>query len=439
MKNKKYIFIIISLFLFFVTEVKAEILNYTDTIDYSNKIENNVSKIVSYENGYLILSTSSSSTIIYNYDNNHNFLYSKEITNLTNSSMIKYNDNYILVGISSNSLKTYLLDRNLQVTNQQETSYILDNSSILNLYNYNNKVYIMLTEESTLANNNIYEIDESLNIIENKFSSYDASILKEILKSDYYLIKNNDVTKDDKLIRYNSSTYTEEYIILAGNISNTTIDPTLGYNELAYFTILDKEGKEQFSKELNDHTNIKKVLIIKDKIVFLTTNTLLIYDLESDETSSILLPLTYDNYNIQANDFFIVSDNLFITQTNNDIQKTNIISIYNFDCTITNEESTYGIITISENIAPYQKVSLKITANSGYEVDSITVKDTQGNVIDLSNNEFTMPENDVIVTANYKASVENPETVDTIVIISLLTFAIIILTIHIIRKFYWLK
>ena len=210
MKNKKYIFIIISLFLFFVTEVKAEILNYTDTIDYSNKIENNVSKIVSYENGYLILSTSSSSIIIYNYDNNHNFLYSKEITNLTNSSMIKYNDNYILVGISSNSLKTYLLDRNLQVTNQQETSYILDNSSILNLYNYNNKVYIMLTEESTLANNNIYEIDETLNIIENKFSSYDATILKEILKSDYYLIKNNDVTKDDKLIRYNSSTYTED-------------------------------------------------------------------------------------------------------------------------------------------------------------------------------------------------------------------------------------
>ena len=189
MKTIKLILILLPFF-FLSTVLADSPIKYEREIPFDTE---NVESIYSSSKEYIVIKKDNT---LYKYSINSELLVSKEILNITNQSIISFKDNYLMVGITSNTLKLYLLDNNLQVVNQVETSEIMNKDTKFKLYNYDNKIYILLTNNNTLADNNIYSIDENLTIDKQAFSSYEAPILRSILKADYYLYhKNNKIER----------------------------------------------------------------------------------------------------------------------------------------------------------------------------------------------------------------------------------------------------
>lgn len=71
---------------------------------------------------------------------------------------------------------------------------------------------------------------------------------------------------------------------------------------------------------------------------------------------------------------------------------------------ITVEDTTNGLVgTSSISAAQDTVITLKITPDAGYELDTVVVKDASGTAISVTDNKFTMPASDVTVTATFKA------------------------------------
>ena len=70
-----------------------------------------------------------------------------------------------------------------------------------------------------------------------------------------------------------------------------------------------------------------------------------------------------------------------------------------------------GVVTASvgsETVAAAKErdtVTLTVTPNNGYELDSVTVKDAEGNAVEVTDNTVTMPRSAVTVTATFTALV----------------------------------
>lgn len=449
MKNKLYTIYILLISFLFINITNAEsIFNKEETIDYTSEISYRINYIISNKSGYIILSSDfADPTILYLYNQDHQLITSKTISDLTDSYIAKYNQNYILVGISSNSLKVYLLDSNLKVLSQKETSYMINQNAKINIYQYNNKIYLLLTTNSILNDNNIYEIDQDLNITTNNFSSYEPELLKNILKSDYYLLKNNDYTSNDRITHYNSSTYIEDYHILVGDTSNINYDSIngTGYDYQANLTILSSDGTQILNKEYSEYSRFKDVFIIKDKIIVLTTygsdEKLLTIDFTGNVLEEITLPTSYNEVAIEPYNAYKVNNKImvYMSYLMKDRLSLELLQHYHFDYSIIKEENPNGTISIKETAMPYEEVSFTITANSGYEIDTILIKDIQGNIITTTYNKFIMPENDVIISVEYKTIVTNPETMDIIVLIGISSFTVLILIIFFRKKLKWLQ
>jgi len=154
MKKKLYQIILLVVLFFTIHFVNAqEDLVFSSLNTYNIK---NISNIISFEEGYIFTSYDNNNTTIYKYNQNDTLKSSKQIENLKNSKIIKYNNNIMVIGITENTLKIYLLDYNLQIKKQLKTSYIVNYKTNLQLYNYNNKIYIMLIEDVILSDNNLY-------------------------------------------------------------------------------------------------------------------------------------------------------------------------------------------------------------------------------------------------------------------------------------------
>ena len=73
---------------------------------------------------------------------------------------------------------------------------------------------------------------------------------------------------------------------------------------------------------------------------------------------------------------------------------------------VTVNAATHGTVTADPTSAPKgATVTLTITPEAGYELDSIDVKDPAGNTVAVSNNTFLMPRCNVTVSATFKAAV----------------------------------
>lgn len=432
MKKSLYFIFTILFSIIFINVVNASDETLTFSRTTTNNIENIV-EIISKKDGYLISEiTNLNNTKIYNYNNEDNLISTKELENLINTKIIKVNENYLVVGVTSNTLKIYLLDSNLQVIEQKETSYMIDQSSIINLYKNDDKILVLLTENGELSSINVYEIDNELNVLENRFSSYDSTYLKAALKGDYYLISNNNFENETRIIKYNNSTYNENKIILIGTSSNINYDMLIGYEEKAHITIKDYENNIIVDEDNSDYLRFIDIELIKDKLFILAEKIdgtyLVTYSIDGKILSEM---------NIKNAKYLQKVSNQLVIVTKEDINA--LIHFYEFNCVIKSEENILGTLKVVENAKPYEKVTLSVTPNSGYELESITVKDSQGNIINLVNNTFVMPENDVSITTNYIETLSNPETVDIIFIISFLAFLISITIIFLYRKLRWLK
>ena len=73
------------------------------------------------------------------------------------------------------------------------------------------------------------------------------------------------------------------------------------------------------------------------------------------------------------------------------------------------EGASYGSVSANPTTAQAgQSVTLTVSSNPGYELDSLTVVDASGNNVPVTGNTFTMPASDVTVSANFKQTVKDP-------------------------------
>lgn len=72
------------------------------------------------------------------------------------------------------------------------------------------------------------------------------------------------------------------------------------------------------------------------------------------------------------------------------------------DYTITTSGMTNGSVTAAATAKMGETVSLTVTPGTGYELDTLTVKDGENKDVTVTNNSFTMPADDVTITATFK-------------------------------------
>lgn len=441
MKNKLYIIFTLIISMLMINTVKAEsFLTYKETYNYSES--NYVENIISLKDNLFLISSYN----IIKTSNEYEYITDKYFEDLNTVNGIKYNDNIMLVGIENNVLKAYLLDENLQVIKQQETSYIIDSYVTIKLYSYEDKVYVMLLSNETLSNNNIYEISSELTITEKSLSSYDSSLLKKILKGDYCLIRMNDIEENNRITHYYNTAYNKDYTILVGDTSNVTYNETNGYEYKGNITILDSNGEVVSKIETDEYYSFKDVELISDKIIVITNDNpnsyLLVYN--TNGTLEEKIDITHDVEGFQMEVIKLFKDNSKLTIFSQEYSKARLryktFMVYNFDYSVITNENVLGTVNVPTNAKTNELVTIEITPNSGYEIESVEVVDSLGNPITLSDTySFIMPDSDVYVTVNYKIKVDNPETVDIVTIIGISAIIALFLGFKITGKLRWLK
>lgn len=447
MKNKLYIIFALFISVLMINTVNAEsIITYDKTYEYGNLIDY-FENMITINNKLYILTTTIEGTIIVSPNTDFSSIQvEKTFELLTNPSIIKYNNNILLLGIENNTLKTYLLDENLQITDQKSSSYIIDQDAKIKAYNYDNKVYLMLFENDTMQSSNIYEITQDLTITEKTLSSYDSELLKKVLKGDYYIIRMNDTENNNRITHYNDTTYNKDYSVLVGYTSNITYNDETGYDYKAHLTILDSNGEEIINTEVPEYKEFVDVEFVKGKIIILTLKTyddssLLVYDTTGKLEEEIAIEDYYNETSMLANKL-IKLNNQLVVHSKQEVKwqyRYQTFAFYNYDLSIYTLENLYGTLEVAQKAKAGDVVELKIVPNSGYEVSEITIIDNLGNQILVSENKFTMPDEDVYITVNYKAIVNNPETADLIIIIGIIAILIYCYMYFVKRRMEWLK
>lgn len=75
-----------------------------------------------------------------------------------------------------------------------------------------------------------------------------------------------------------------------------------------------------------------------------------------------------------------------------------------------------GTVAVSKEAANYQdEITLTITPNTGYELDTLTVTDAKGDTVNVADNKFTMPDANVTVKATFKLATYKVTVADGIV------------------------
>ncbi len=407
MKKLSYIFfIIIMFFTCLIVKAADKTLTFNSVKDTSYQID----YLYNDNNNYFVVSNK----IVYSYSGDK-LIAEKEFSDLSHMKIIAYNKQYLLIGLDNMTLKVYYLDSYLHVLETKEFS----GSSLTDFSVYINhgKVYLLDLVDGNLNGTNIYEIDEELKIEENSFSSYDSDKLKDIFKSDYYLIHQTGLENH----YYLKSSYTEERNVLVGYKLNS--DNTKS-SLISFFDANGKLIKEIGQNGVEEFTDGE---IVNNKIVALANDGMYLYDLNGDYIDKIAI-----DKGIGINKFYRIKDNLLLVQDKK-------VRIYKYKCYINVLDEQYGSVIVKESALPNEDVELNIKPNSGYKVDKIIVKDSKGNVIDTTNRTFTMPDYDVNIIVEYTNTVVNPETLDIITIV-LGGFVVIgMITIYLYRKYKWLR
>lgn len=402
--------ILLLILLLFIIPIVTKAIEYDKTID--TKIDN----IISYKEGYIELIDNT----LYSYINNE-LISTKQFTDLNKLNIIELNNNFLIVGIKNNTIKTYLIDNKLKVLSNKETSYIITNG-LPYLYKYDNKIYTLFINDGILTTNNIYIIDENLDISETKLSN--ITNIKEIIKSDYYILNNSGNIIDNNTYYYNKSTYLNDNSIIVGYKENELLEKN------AIINFIDKEGYVLWQDDNTDYYNYKDVTILENTIYVLATNNIESFIIKYDYTGKKLeqekisndLPICFTK----------VSNNLYILTENNQL-------IYKYNISINKDNDIYGELKINGEPIPYSTIKLEVLPNSGYQLDSYEIKDEQGNNIEVIDNSFIMPDSSITIKVNYKETVINPETVDMIfIVLAICSISLIIFT-KTYKQYKWLK
>ena len=427
MKRIKFILVGIVLSFFILSGVQAK----SETLDFLGKARNEVRDVrdmVSYKEGYILVS-GEGKTILSSYDNDDKLVANKSIEGLKDSRILKHQENVIVVGVMANTLKVYKIDKGLKIIEQRETSYFVSGSTDINLYSYNDKVYVMLTRDGMLISSTIYEIDEDLHIVLKKFSSFGGQEVKDIFMSDYYLIHAND---KEESAHYKRSTYMEGGSILVGDSYQFDEDGEKLEHSKGILTLLDVDGKKIYENISESYTEYRDVLVVDGKVLVLAKgvdgkNYLVIFDTTGKFLEEYLIDSDTDVIKIfkGANKIRIFYDDVMVK--------------YGYSVLIYREEDVLGSVHVPNEVLPYDEVEVQVVPNSGYEVEKILVKDRLGREIKVVQNKFVMPDEDVYISVQYIPSVINPETVDAILMALLLLVILVPVCVFLYKKMIWLK
>lgn len=424
--KRKLIFCLLIFFLF-IHSIYAEekkIIQYTNTVSMTEEMP--ITEIIGDKEAYYVLSTDNENTQMAKYTSENKLISSKKLTGLSSPKVIKRNEELIIIGKDRNSIKIYVLDKNLKIQSQNAPEIIISSQADINLYKEENTIFIMLTKNNLLESNQIYEVDEALNIKSQNLSSYDPSFLREIFHGDYDLIHNNGQLENNEITNYLNTTYNGEKNILIGYKEKENME------KVAILSMIDKETKIEEIKEYTNYNSFKEIEIVNDKFIVLATKH------EEDYLVIINALGTIEKeekLEIPVDKMFKIGNQLVIKSRN-----TNNLLFYEYNLNIKINTSPYGTIEVPESALPYENVSVEIKPNAGYEIDTILIKDQQGQVLSVTNTkEFTMPENDVTISVTYKEEVKNPETIDIIRITFFVFLGIIGILYICKRKLHWLK
>ncbi len=97
------------------------------------------------------------------------------------------------------------------------------------------------------------------------------------------------------------------------------------------------------------------------------------------------------NVTENASDYFIINHDDF----------SDVIKARKYAIILVNEEQ-HGTVTVAESAKCDESVTITVTPDSGYMLDTIEVKDANGNDVPLSDMSFTMPKSDVTITVTWK-------------------------------------
>lgn len=412
----KKIFIFLILLLFFVpTITKANVITYKEETTI-----NNPDYVEGTNYGYITTLNTLDKTIISSYKDK-TLIAEKQFDIITNINSINYNDQIIIAGIKPNGFVTiYFLDENLRINNTIETTITTSSITKIRLYALNNKIYALLTtDDYLLIDNNIYEIDENYNINTKLFASLTQDELLSILKSDYFAIKNTYQVNENETYYYKLSTYDRNYNVIAGYKEDDL------FNKQNIITIIDALRNPN---TITINENILDIKLINNKIIALIEKDLIyqihIYSPEGDLEEKI---------DIQETKTFTIISNNLVTINNT------LLTFYEYDCLVTIYDGAYGTVNVTEKPKPYQVVDINVVANSGYALDELKIVDTDGNEIEIINNQFTMPNKSVYITPTYTSNVVNPETADTVLILIAFTLLVLFIWKKVYKKYLWLK
>lgn len=412
---KRITILIIFFFLCIIDTCNAKTLEYVDT--YNLKEVTNYVDMTSINGSNFILNDKENPSIL-KYDEEKNLNIKKELSDIKNPSFINFNDKILVVGENKNALKLIVLNEYLQIENQMETNYILRENTRLQIYTYKSKAYLLFFDEiNELEKNIILTIDSNLQYQENNLSSLDANLLKNILKGDYYLIRLNNEIKDEENIVYHETSYTKNFAVLAGNISDDL-------KQNAYLTIINNGiPKSITNPKYNDYNFIT---ILNNKIILIADNkNILVYNLEGQLLEEQELEKNVENFKKDGNNLILINNQNY--------------EYFRYDLMINKPDNILGTTNVLDRALPNNEVELEIIPNKGYEVEKIEIETALGEQIELINNKFTMPDEEVYIDVSYKAKVLNPETSDIILELLLVCIIVIVLILVFENKLKWLK
>ena len=195
-KNIRIIIYLLILLGAFITKIHAlDISNFTSHWNKKYNIEekengNYTTKIIKTNNGYIrIGKTNNNEAYISKIDNNGQNIWQNKLKNITIHDVIMV-DNYLYLALSDNySLSTILVLKEengdvIDISDISPVSYMVNYQTIIKLYYYQDKIYLILSYLNIPSE--VIEYDINGNSY-NPISIGDIPI-KEIMKDDYNLV-----------------------------------------------------------------------------------------------------------------------------------------------------------------------------------------------------------------------------------------------------------
>ncbi len=348
-------------------------------------------------------------------------IYEYEIMFLDKNCNVKYSD---VIEVDDSFYFNYF--------NETENEFVFIDENFYNFITYDKE-----TEELSY-----YEYDE-LNDDELKLflgDYYYAAIkLEKIRNVGYFEVRNEDGYSllMYETYKYNEDTdedvYTEHFMVINLNDGSVSQEKTFVWDRDLFF---DFENGYVYILEDNVVEDNDPACLLHDEETEVETPDycysqlkLSVFDVNMElvleKKLQVLESEYYDfwYYGRDVSSFVVSGDEMYIATDSYEpkdylpdyehelVGDNPIVVKYSIVYNILSTNDGNGNVEITKNAKAGDKVTYKVTPNEGFEIDSIIVTDSKGNVVEVADNTFVMPYGDVNIDVKFKKIVSNPNTI----------------------------